>query len=91
MSTADARDVQVEIDTGLAPGDINSILSQVERDVSRMDDPPAKGTDDRKDLEAVLAALRIATGVGPDSSDRTASEVQHDGGYDVLHPEDGVR
>lgn len=76
MPTASPSDVQNELDTTLSDPDIAAVLGRVERDVDREDSPPADGTDDRQDLEAVLAALRIATGNAPDATDRTASEAQ---------------
>jgi hypothetical protein len=71
MPTAGASDVRIEIDTHLSDTEIEGdstddtstgILGRVERDIEReMDSPPAAGTDDRRDLEAVLAAIHIAT------------------------------
>lgn len=84
MPTATASDVFLEIDTDLADAEIegdendpsdDGMLGPVSRDVDRMSSPPADGTDDRKDLEAVLCALRIATGNAPDGQDRTAQSV----------------
>lgn len=71
MPTASASDVRVEIETYLDDADIAPIIARVDRDIGReLSDPPADGTDDRKDLEAVLAALFIAT-----SRDRAESKV----------------
>lgn len=75
MPDATADDVRIEIDTSLSTSDINDILERVSRDIARQDNTPASGTDDRRDLEAVLAALRIATGNAPSGGDRTASAV----------------
>ncbi|WP_459191827.1 hypothetical protein [Halosimplex sp. J119] len=71
MPTASADDVRVEVDTYLDDTDIegadgdpddDGILGRIERDIDReMDAPPGDGTDERRDLEAVLAALFIAT------------------------------
>ncbi|WP_089650094.1 hypothetical protein [Halobacterium hubeiense] len=59
--TASPSDVQLEIDTYLDDSKISSIIDRVGRDIERvMDDPPAAGSDDRQDLEAVLAAIFIA-------------------------------
>ncbi|WP_324757088.1 hypothetical protein [Haloarcula montana] len=70
MPTATAADVRVEIDTYLDDTKITSVIERIERDIPReMDDPPADDTDDRRDLEAVLAAIHIGT-----SLDRAASE-----------------
>lgn len=81
MPTADASDVRVEIETYLDDADIegdsndpndDGILGRVERDIEReLSDPPADGTNDRQDLEAVLAALFIAT-----TRDRAEDRVQ---------------
>jgi len=79
MVTASADDVRVEIpETYLDDADIEGqsgdggILARVDRDIEReMSQPPADNTDDRRDLEAVLAALFIAT-----SRDRAESETQ---------------
>jgi hypothetical protein len=66
--TAAADDVRLEIETELSdaeiqgPGGDGGILARVARDIERvMDSPPGDGTNDRQDLEAVLAALFIAT------------------------------
>lgn len=70
MATATPSDVRVEIDTYLEDPMLLSILDRVERDIEReLSDPPADGTGDRQDLEAVLAALFLAT-----SHDRAESE-----------------
>jgi hypothetical protein len=70
MPTAKSSDVRVEIDTHLDGREISSIIDRIERDIGReMDAPPAGGTDDRQDLEAVLAAIHIAT-----TRDRAASK-----------------
>lgn len=62
MATATASDVNVEITTYLDDPAIGDIIDRVDRDIDReLSDPPSDGTDDRKDLEAVLAALFIAT------------------------------
>lgn len=81
MVTATADDVRIEIDTYLddteIEGDSNDpnddgIIGRVDRDIEReMDSPPGDGTADRRDLEAVLAALFIAT-----SRDRAESKAQ---------------
>jgi hypothetical protein len=66
--TAAADDVRLEIETELSDTEIQGpsgdggILARVARDIERvMDSPPGDGTNDRQDLEAVLAALFIAT------------------------------
>jgi hypothetical protein len=68
MVTAEADDVRIEIETYLddaaieGPNGSDGILARVERDLEReLTDPPDDGTADRRDLEAVLAALFIAT------------------------------
>jgi hypothetical protein len=72
MTDATASEVRIEIDTTLGDTEINNIISRVERDIEReMDSPPSSGTDKRKDLEAVVAALFIA-----ETRDRSASKVQ---------------
>jgi hypothetical protein len=71
MVTATPTDVRVELDTTLDDPAISDIIGRVARDIDREPDPPADDTDDRQDLEAVLAALHIAT-----QRDRTASEAQ---------------
>lgn len=71
MPDASPSDVRVEIDTYLDDTDITPIIKRVARDISReMDDPPETGSDDRQDLEAVLAAIHIAT-----TRDRAESKV----------------
>lgn len=81
MPTASASDVRLEIDTYLDDADIegdpnntsdDGILGRVERDIGReMDNPPEPDTADRRDLEAVLAAIYIAT-----TRDRASSRTQ---------------
>lgn len=62
MPTASPADVRVEIETRLDDTEITAVLERVERDLEReLDTPPTDGSDDRKDLEAVLAAHHIAT------------------------------
>lgn len=70
MPTATASDVRIEIDTYLDDAEIegaqddsddDGILGRVERDIEREEGMPEPGTPDRRDLEAVLAALHIAT------------------------------
>jgi len=61
MVTATADDVRIEIETYLDDTEIGAVIDRVSRDIDReMDSPPADGTDKRRDLEAVLAALFIA-------------------------------
>jgi len=70
MPTAQPRDVRVEISTHLDPVEILDVIDRVSRDIDRvMSGPPGADTDDRQDLEAVLAALHIAT-----SRDRAESD-----------------
>lgn len=81
MPTASASDVRQEYDTYLSDTEIegdstdsddDGILGRIERDINReMTDPPDENTDDRKDLEAVLAALFIA-----ETRDRPGRRVQ---------------
>lgn len=81
MPTATASDVRLEIETYLSDADIegdpnvaddDGILGRVERDLLReMSSPPGEGSVDRQDLEAVLAALHIAT-----TRDRAESQAQ---------------
>lgn len=72
MPTAEADDVRIEIDTDLGDIKIAKIIKRVGRDIDReMSNPPSDNTDHRQDLEAVLAALHIAT-----SRERAADSVQ---------------
>lgn len=58
-----ATDVRVEIDTKLTDSDISDILSRIEREINRQyPDPDFVDNQHRKDFEAVLTALRIASG-----------------------------
>jgi len=78
MPEASVNDVQAEIDTGLEPRAIATLLNRVARDIDREYDGAGVTFDDtqhRADFEAALAALRIAEGNAPDAEDRTASEV----------------
>jgi hypothetical protein len=69
-ATAQPGDVRVEISTHLEPVAIAAVIDRVSRDIDRvMSSPPGTDTDDRQDLEAVLAALHIAT-----SRDRAESD-----------------
>jgi hypothetical protein len=71
MPEASIDDVRVEIDTTLSDGDISDVLDRVARDIDREYDAPGfDDTQHRQDFEAVLAALRIASG-----RDRRAEEV----------------
>lgn len=80
---ADPSDVRVEIDTELEDTDIDRILARVARDIGRTydDDPDDLFDDDahQQDFEAVLTALRIATG-----RDRRA-ETENIGSYRVTY------
>lgn len=75
MATATPADVRLEIDTDLSDSDLSALLDRVARDIERQTSYPEADTDDRRDLEAVVTAIRIATGNSPDASDRTASSV----------------
>lgn len=56
-------EVRVEIDTRLTDADITNILDVVERDIDReYDSGTFEDTQHRQDFEAVLTALRIASG-----------------------------
>jgi len=62
MTTASSSDVRIEIDTFLPDPEIDKIIQRTNRDIEReMPDPPDPGTNDRRDLEAVLSALHIVT------------------------------
>lgn len=72
MATATPSDVRIEIDTYLDDPVIADVIDRVIRDIEReMDSPPADGTGDRQDLEAILAALHIATSL--DRAEEAAS------------------
>ena len=68
---ADPADVRVEIDTKLTDPDILDVLDRVARDIERAygSSPGFSNDGHRRDFEATLAALQIATG-----RDRTASQ-----------------
>jgi len=71
-TTATADDVYLEIDTYLGKQKVSKIIDRVSRDLEReLEEPPAADTDKRQDLEAVLAALFIAT-----THDRAEESVQ---------------
>jgi len=83
MATASPTDVRLEIDTYLDDSTITSVIDRIGRDIGReMDDPPGDGTDDRQDLEAVLAAIHIATTLDRAESDvssgRTSATYEED-------------
>ena len=58
---ADPSDVRIEIDTKLDGDTITSVLERKARDIDRSDEVSGLNAADRRDLEAVLAALHIAT------------------------------
>jgi hypothetical protein len=71
-------DVRVELDTDLSSTDIADVLTRVERDITleyTAGTTSFDGREHRIDLEAALAALRIAAGNAPDAESRTAEEV----------------
>lgn len=87
MPTASASDVRVEIDTKLSDVEIEGdsttegILDVVERDIDReYDSAVFEDSQHRQDFEAVLGALRIATGrdrrADAVSSGRTSTEYE---------------
>ncbi|WP_226040848.1 hypothetical protein [Natrinema sp. DC36] len=61
MSTATPTDVRLEIDTKLADEKIQKVIDRKARDINRDDGVAGLGDQVRTDLEAVLAALHIAT------------------------------
>jgi len=71
MPEATASDVKIEIETDLGDSKIQKIIDRVARDIDRDDGVPELDSGTRQDLEAVLAALFIAT-----SHDRAESDVQ---------------
>lgn len=66
MPEAEPSDVRLELDTQLDDPDITSLIERVARDINREyeDDPDVTFEDaqHRSDFEAVLTALRIASG-----------------------------
>ena len=63
MAEATPADVREEVDSSLSDLDISDILDRAARDIDREYDADAFSTREaRVDFEAVLAALRIATG-----------------------------
>jgi hypothetical protein len=58
---ASPSDVRLEIDTNLDNDTIQSVIERKARDIDRDDEVSGLDDPDRKDLEAVLAALHIAT------------------------------
>jgi len=76
--SATPSDVCAEIDTDLSDINISDVLSRVERDVDRAYSSGTSDFDSRRhraDLEAALAALRIAEGNAPNAQDRTAEKI----------------
>lgn len=72
MTEATPSDVREVIDTSLADLDISDIIDRAARDIDREYSSGAfDNTQHRRDFEAVLTALRIAT--GRDRRARTAS------------------
>ncbi|WP_435552757.1 hypothetical protein [Natrinema sp. CGMCC1.2065] len=71
MATATPTDVRLEIDTKLGDEKIQKVIERKARDIDRDDNVGGLDEPDRRDLEAVLAALHIATKL-----DRAASSQQ---------------
>ncbi|AXR78990.1 hypothetical protein [Natrarchaeobaculum sulfurireducens] len=61
MTLAEPDDVRLEIDTNLEDDRITKVIERKARDIDRDDGVPVLDEPDRRDLEAVLAALHIAT------------------------------
>jgi hypothetical protein len=85
MPEASPEDVRLEIDTHLDDPKIEKLIGRKARDIER--DPNVGGLDDpdRRDLEAVLTAIHIATrldraeesvGAGPASVDYEESMIE---------------
>lgn len=68
---ASPDDVRLEYDTDLDDPTISSHIQRANRDVERHNDAAAMDEDRRRDLEAALAAYRIAT----TTEDRAADQV----------------
>lgn len=63
MAEATPSDVRIEIDTDLSDLDISDIIDRVARDIDReYESGDFENTQHRRDFEAVLTALRIASG-----------------------------
>ena len=85
MPEATPTDVRLEIDTHLENEKIEKVIERKSRDIDRADGVPALDEQDRTDLEALLAALHIATrldraeasaGAGPASVDYEESMIE---------------
>jgi hypothetical protein len=71
MPEAEPSDVRIEIETYLDDPDIEKVISRISRDIDRDEQVTVENTQDRQDLEAVLAAHHIAT-----TRDRAESQSQ---------------
>lgn len=60
MPEAEPDDVKLEYDTTLETDTIEKVIARVSREIDRDNETTVSDTQDRKDLEAVLAALHIA-------------------------------
>lgn len=61
MTLATPTDVRLEIDTKLSNDTIEAVIERKARDIDRDDGVSGLDDEDRQDLEAVLAAIHIAT------------------------------
>lgn len=61
MPEAQSSDVRLEIDTHLDDSKISTLIERKARDIDRDDTISGLSTEDRRDLEAILTALHIAT------------------------------
>ncbi|MDL0133517.1 hypothetical protein [Halobacterium salinarum] len=85
MPEASPTDVRLEIDTHLDKETIKKVIARKARDIDRATGVPSLDAEDRSDLEALLAAIHIATrldraesssGAGPASVDYEESMIE---------------
>ena len=76
MATATPTDVRLEIDTKLSDQKIEAVIERKARDIDRDDNVGGLDEPDRRDLEAVLAALHIATKLDRATSSQQVGNAQ---------------
>ncbi|KDE60621.1 hypothetical protein EL22_00065 [Halostagnicola sp. A56] len=76
MATATPADVLLEIDTNLSDEKIEKVIERKARDIDRDDNIGGLDEPDRRDLEAVLAAIHIATKLDRATSNQQLGNAQ---------------
>ena len=78
MAEATPADVRIEIETELDDSTLDAVIARVGRDIDRDDGVPTLSTQDRSDLEAVLAAIHVVTTLDRSVDSRQTGPVRMD-------------